>query len=127
MVEAERRVGEKVTRERRYYLSSLAGEAQPFAEAVRGHWDIENGLHWVLDVAFREDESRVRIGNAPENLALLRRIALTLLRQERTAKVGIKAKRLKAGWSEDYLLRVGCSFPDVRLPCAVPQGLFIVT
>lgn len=106
MVEAERRVGEKVTVERRYYLSSLSGQAREFAEAARGHWDIENGLHWVLDVAFREDESRVRTGNAPQNLALLRRIALNLLRQERTGKVGIKAKRLKAGWSEDYLLKV---------------------
>lgn len=106
MVEAERRVGEKVSRERRYYLSSLAGAARPFAEAVRGHWGIENGLHWVLDVAFREDESRVRIGSAPENLALLRRMALTLLREEKTARVGVKAKRLKSGWSEDYLLRV---------------------
>jgi predicted transposase YbfD/YdcC len=106
MVEAERRVGEKVSVERRYYLSSLAGQAQEFAAAVRGHWGIENGLHWVLDVAFREDECRVRMGNAPENLALLRRIALTLLHQERTAKVGVKAKRLKAAWSEDYLLTV---------------------
>jgi predicted transposase YbfD/YdcC len=106
MVEAECRVGERVTVERRYYLSSLAGEAREFAEAVRGHWGVENGLHWVLDVAFREDESRVRTGNAPENLALLRRMALNLLHQERTAKVGMKAKRLKAGWSQDYLLRV---------------------
>jgi predicted transposase YbfD/YdcC len=106
MVEAERREGEKVSVERRNYISSLAGQAREFAEAVRGHWDIENGLHWVLDVAFREDESRVRIGNAPENLALLRRIGLTLQRQEKTAKVGIKAQRLKAGWSDDYLLRV---------------------
>ena len=106
MVEAERRVGEKVTVERRYYLSSLCGQAREFAEAARGHWGIENGLHWVLDVAFREDESRVRTGNAAENLALLRRIALNLLRQEKTRKVGVKAQRLKAAWSEDYLLKV---------------------
>ncbi len=73
---------------------------------VRRHWGIENSLHWLLDVAFREDESRVRVGHAVENLALVRRLAVHLLKQERTAKVGIKAKRLKAGWDDAYLLKV---------------------
>jgi predicted transposase YbfD/YdcC len=106
MVEAKREVGQTVTVERRYFLSSLAGNAREFAEAVRGHWDIENGLHWVLDVAFREDDSRVRQGHAQENLALIRRIALNLLRQEKTSKVGVMTKRLKCAWSEPYLIKV---------------------
>jgi len=106
MVEAERRSGATVSREARYYISSLPGDAEEFGAAVRGHWGIENGLHWVLDVAFREDESRVRQGDADHNLALLRRLALTLLRRETTAKIGVKAKRLKAGWSTAYLLKI---------------------
>jgi predicted transposase YbfD/YdcC len=102
---AERRVGGVATRETRYYLTSLT-DARRFGRAARAHWGIENGLHWVLDVAFREDESRVRVGASATNFAVLRRLALNLLKAERTAKVGIKAKRLKAGWDERYLLAV---------------------
>lgn len=94
------------TREYRFYLTSLKGEAKQFAQAVRSHWGIENSLHWVLDVAFREDESRVRIGKATENFSLIRRLALNLLKQESTVKTGVKAKRLRTGWDEDYFLKV---------------------
>jgi len=106
MVEAERRVGEKVSRERRYYISSLPGDAKVLARAIRGHWSIENSLHWVLDIAFREDDSRVRQGHADENLSVLRHIALNLLKQETTLRRGIKGKRLKAAWDTNYLLKV---------------------
>jgi predicted transposase YbfD/YdcC len=105
-VTAERRVGETVTTETRYYLTSLPADPVRIGQAVRAHWGIENGLHWVLDVAFREDDSRVRSGNAAQNLALLRRLALTLLKREPTAKAGIKAKRLMCGWDETYLAKV---------------------
>lgn len=106
MVAAERRVGEQISRETRYYLSSLSGSAKDVGAAVRAHWGIENQLHWVLDMAFREDECRVRSGHASQNFATLRHLALNLLRQETTAKVGVKAKRLKAGWDTTYLLKV---------------------
>jgi predicted transposase YbfD/YdcC len=105
MVEAERRVQGTVSKETRYYLTSLR-DAATFGRAVRAHWGIENGLHWVLDIAFREDESRARQGASAENLVVLRHIALNLLKKEPTAKVGIKNKRLKAGWDERYLLKV---------------------
>jgi predicted transposase YbfD/YdcC len=105
-VEAERRIDDAVTRQTRYYLSSLPGEATVIASAVRSHWGIENQLHWVLDVAFREDASRARIGHSAANLALLRKLALNLLRTEPTRKHGVKASRLRAGWDNNYLLRV---------------------
>lgn len=102
-VEAKRTIQGKTSVERRYYLSSLKRDAKELARAVRAHWSIENNLHWVLDVVFREDESRVRIGHAAENFALLRRAALQLLKKDTTSKVGLKARRLKAGWSNAYL------------------------
>ena len=105
-VVSERRAGDKTSVEARYFISSLESDAKRLLEAIRAHWGIENGLHWVLDIAFREDESRIRKGNGPQNFAVLRHIALNLLKQEKTAKCGIKAKRLKAAWDEDYLLKV---------------------
>ncbi len=92
--------------ERRYYLSSLPVQAAHLAQTVRAHWGIENCMHWVLDVAFREDDCRIRIGDAAQNFAILRRIALNLLKNEKTTKLGIASKRLKAGWSADYLAKV---------------------
>jgi predicted transposase YbfD/YdcC len=105
MVERERRVDGKTERETRYYISSLSGEAEELAHAVCSHWGIENCVHWVLDIAFREDDSRVRKGHGAENLAILRRLALNLLRQEPTATCGTKNQRPKAAWDEDYLLK----------------------
>src|SRR5258706_1080248 len=105
VVRAERRMEQKTTKETRYFLLSFSS-VKTFATAVRSHWGIENSLHWVLDIAFREDESRVRLGHADENLAVLRHISLNVLRQEHSCRVGIHAKRLKAGWDNQYLLRV---------------------
>jgi predicted transposase YbfD/YdcC len=105
-VQAERRTLEKTTVEIRYYLASLAGTARRILDSTRAHWGIENSLHWILDIAFREDECRVRKGFGAQNLATLRHIAVNLLKQEKTAKVGVKSKRLRAGWDEDYLLKV---------------------
>ncbi len=105
-VEAIRRLGEETSREIRYYISSRAACAEVMNAAVREHWGIENGLHWVLDIAFREDESRVRKGHGPELFAILRHMALNLIKQDKSTKGGIEAKRLRAGWNNRYLLRL---------------------
>jgi predicted transposase YbfD/YdcC len=105
-VECHREVmGGKTSTERRYFISTLTSKAAKTRLAeVRGHWGVENSLHWVLDVAFREDECRVRMGHAPENLSRMRRLALNLLRKDTHSKVGIAIRRKKAGWNLDYLL-----------------------
>jgi predicted transposase YbfD/YdcC len=102
-VQSERRIGEKITLETRYFLSSLSGSVTKVARGVRTHWGIENGLHYTLDVAFGEDASRLRKDHAPENFATLRRIALNLLKREKSLRVGVKNKRHKAGWDTRYL------------------------
>ena len=107
-IEGERRnsrTGETMSVQTRYFLTSLTGEnaAREALRAVRTHWGIENRLHWCLDMVFREDQSRTRVGHAPQNLALLRKVAMNVLRREKTQKIGLQAKRELAGWEPDYL------------------------
>jgi predicted transposase YbfD/YdcC len=106
MVLSERQIGEETEVQTRYFISSLESDAEKILKVKRSHWGIENSLHWVLDIAFNEDHSRVRKDNAPQNFAVLRHMALNLLKHEKTAKGGIKAKRLQCGWNVDYLLTV---------------------
>jgi len=114
MVERERQdLGDmtgKKTVERHYYISSLKGSSHEAAEAmagyIRGHWSVENNLHWQLDVSFNEDQRRIRRGHGAQNFSRLCRIALNLLKREQSVKIGIKGKRLNAGWDHDYLLRL---------------------
>lgn len=99
--------GAEKTTERRYYVSShLEPDAEFIAQAIRSHWFVENKLHWQLDISFDEDSCRLRSGNAAENMAIMNKIALNMLKNEKTVKVGVKSKRLKAGWDEEYLMKV---------------------
>ncbi|UCH26539.1 MAG: ISAs1 family transposase [Trueperaceae bacterium] len=105
-VRSKRRVNGKVSEKTRYFLTSLAGGAERVLRAARFHWGIENGLHWVLDVAFDEDRSRARLKNAQATWVALRHLAINLLKRDKTVKAGVEAKRLRAGWDRAYLLKL---------------------
>jgi predicted transposase YbfD/YdcC len=105
-VQRERHIDEKVSVETSYYISSMEKDAEKIASAIRNHWQIENSLHWVLDVSFDEDRCRVRKDHAPENMAILRHIALNLIKQEKSFKGSVKTKRLKAAWENNYLMKI---------------------
>ena len=106
VVESSREVKGQVSVERRYFVSSLPGDAGEFARGVRGHWGIENSLHYVLDVAFGEDDSRLRKDNGPENMAILRKLALTVVRADTESKSSIIGRRKQMAWSNEYLERL---------------------
>ena len=107
-IEAERyhKATGKTETEIRYYITSLAPDAARLNRCIRLHWGIENKLHWVLDVGFGEDLDRKRAGYAAQNFSVLNRIALNLLKQDKTSKRGIHGNRLNAGWDNDYLLHL---------------------
>src|SRR5271165_2571679 len=98
-------LGKEMTEEVRYYIGSRASKAKVYTNSIRSHWGIENGLHWVLDVCFDEDQSRMRTENSPENMALLRRLALCLLKKHRRTG-SLRGKRLKSGWNNEFLLEI---------------------
>lgn len=106
MIKSKRIIGPKETTEVRYYISSLPANAQLIARSVRAHWSIENSLHWTLDVTLNEDASRIRVLNAPENIAIIRRIGLNLLQKAKDKDVSIKGLRKAAGWSNDILAKI---------------------
>ncbi len=106
MIESERHINNQVSKEHRFYISSCKPDAEQLNKNIQLHWGIENSQHWVLDIAFREDECRTRKDNAPHNFALIRHWTLNLLRQEKTSKKSIRAKRLKAGWDMSYFVEL---------------------
>jgi len=114
---ASRQLWNRTTNEVHFYLSSLPPDAQLLANAVRSHWQIENTLHWTLDVTFREDASRIRKGHAAENFALLRRLSVNLLKHEKTFKGSLRMKRYKAALDNNYLLKIlAASRPESPVP-----------
>ena len=110
MIQRQRCIDNQVSTQTAYYISSLDNDAGHILSCSRDHWAVENSLHWVLDVTFAEDDSRIRLGNAPQNFAVLRRIALNLLKQETSVKRSVRAKRMRAALDEDYLLKVLSQF-----------------
>ena len=106
LVESVAKIGSETSTSKGYYLNSFSSNAQLLARAVRSHWDVENCLHWVKDVGFREDDCPVYSDHAPENLAQLPKMSLNLQAQEKTMKIGVANKRLKAAWDNNYLAQV---------------------
>ena len=107
IISQQQQAGKELTEEVRYYIGSKAAKAKAYASYVRGHWGIENGQHWILDVCFGEDQSRMRTDHSPENMGLLRRLALSLLKQHKR-KGSVRGKRLKSGWNDEFLAEVLC-------------------
>ena len=105
-IESERLINNKKELSMRYFISSMEGKASDILSTQRSHWEIENCLHWILDIAYNEDRCRVRKDNAPGNFSIIRKMSLNLLKQDKSLKIGIRAKRLKCGWDQDYLLHV---------------------
>lgn len=107
-IEAERFIKStgQIQKETRIYITSCSGNAETISAAIRAHWGVENSLHWVLDVSFSEDDSRKREGHAAQNFSVLNRIALNLVKNEKTRKRSVKGKRLDAGWDNNYLLKI---------------------
>lgn len=106
MVESQRTIKSETSVEYRYYIGSIENDAKRFAESARVHWGVENSLHWQLDMSFREDESRIRNAHSAENFVVMRHMALNLLKNDKSVKLGVKNKRLRAGWDENYLVKL---------------------
>ena len=106
MIETQRTINKETSIEYRYYIGSIENNAECFAQSVRKHWGVENGLHWQLDMSFREDESRMRKDHSAENFSVMRHVALNILKNDKSVKLGVKNKRLRAGWDEGYLAKL---------------------
>jgi len=106
LVESKRNLKGKTTIEYRYYLSSLSADAERIGKAIRGHWGIENSLHWVLDVVFNEDKARNRKDHSATNMAMIRHMAINLVKNDKSSKTSTRGRRLKAGWDDNYLLKL---------------------